>query len=786
MLEEILSYLDRGFSIIPIPPRKKAPVIKWKEFQSRRATREEATNWFQGHEDLNVAIVTGAISGIVVIDVDGDEGNQTIAQFGGPPSTPTVKTGKGKHYYFKHPGFEIRNKVGFLPGIDIRGDGGYAVAPPSTHENGQQYTWEVGLETPLADLPGWVFQPIDTPIDAEIPIVSPAGELSRDELREIYRIVGELAQASEGTRNDQLNKTAFALGQFVGNGSLPRQSAEEALHSVATGLGLSESEILATIKSGLDAGMKKPRARFGEIVEVLDGLPKRIDRPIRLIEDHAYGVTWLPIARQDDKGKREQIGLVIFRDDGTIYSEAAIPGTEPLSELGLAPHLPVEVPPEKRLSPQGFRRLRAREFSNPSDTFGELVKAIDGFLSFENSLADQKSMCELIACWTMGTYCMEAFDVVGYLWPTGERNSGKTKLLNVVSSVAYLGKTTTAGSSFASIRDDAHYGATLAFDDCDNLNQMDGDKKDLLLAGNTRGVYITLKEKLANGQYVPRNVNSFAPRLFSSISIPDPVLESRTISIPLITSAEQSKTRKSPLRIQDWPCDPRKLIDDLWVISVRHLVRIHECDVKASELSQLVARNHDIFRMPLAIAYWLQNEHGVAGVFDHVSAIANSHQTAKLDAGGYDLLHLVLEAVSDLVTASDQESTCVPTSEIAEAVKAVADREEQDDVVPFSKLNQRVGMLLGRLGFEKNRSHGSKRSWLLTRTQLTKIARARGIRLPTLEDRPEEPEIVLVGREPLRMIEGRVLEPEETILTEDITDEVSDEVSIEGSGLNLE
>ena len=91
-------------------------------------------------------------------------------------------------------------------------------------------------------------------------------------------------------------------------------------------------------------------------------------------------------------------------------------------------------------------------------------------------------MCELVACYILSTWFIEALTVIGYLWPNGERGSGKTQLLNVITELAYLGQTILAGGSYASLRDLADYGATLAFDDAEaimDVKRTDPDKRAL-------------------------------------------------------------------------------------------------------------------------------------------------------------------------------------------------------------------------------------------------------------------------------------------------------------------
>ena len=158
--EIALGYLRHGFSIIPlISPsmilkqlskeeliRKcKSPIVKWKEFQTRHPTVEEVSSWFDKWPHANIGIVTGEISNLVVFDLDSESAEEFAESEGGFPDTVKVKTGKGYHVYMKHPGFKVENDVRKEYDIDIRGDGGYVVAPPSEHGSGNHYEWVDGF-----------------------------------------------------------------------------------------------------------------------------------------------------------------------------------------------------------------------------------------------------------------------------------------------------------------------------------------------------------------------------------------------------------------------------------------------------------------------------------------------------------------------------------------------------------------------------------------------------------------------------------------------------------------
>ena len=153
--ETAIAYAKYGFSVIPADPNTKRPLVSWKDFQSRRATAEEIQSWWKTWPQANVGIITGAISGIVVVDIDSTD--IAVTQGLELPLTPTVRTSKGWHYYYKHPGYEVQTKAGFKNKVDIRGDGGFVVAPPSKHATGHEYSWAVTFkEVYVAPLPRWV------------------------------------------------------------------------------------------------------------------------------------------------------------------------------------------------------------------------------------------------------------------------------------------------------------------------------------------------------------------------------------------------------------------------------------------------------------------------------------------------------------------------------------------------------------------------------------------------------------------------------------------------------
>lgn len=169
-------YLAHGLSVIPVDhpdettqsdPSKigKVPVGTWKEFQERRPTDEQLRRWFGNGHKRNIGLPTGKLSDVVAIDGDSVKGLGWMREHLPLPDMRT-KTAKGEHWFFKHPGVQIRNRVRINTGdpaikIDVRADGGYVVAPGSKHHTGVIYE-PIGNWCPIGDLPIFVPEWLET------------------------------------------------------------------------------------------------------------------------------------------------------------------------------------------------------------------------------------------------------------------------------------------------------------------------------------------------------------------------------------------------------------------------------------------------------------------------------------------------------------------------------------------------------------------------------------------------------------------------------------------------
>lgn len=142
LLTSALSYRQKGFSVIPVRSNKK-PYIRWEQYQQKKATPDEIKAWWKKWPTANIGIVTGAISGIAVIDIDTPEGFEEINKYI-PDSLeiPTATTPRGgQHLYFQCSDKTLMNNARTIPGCDLRANGGYIIAPPSRNGSGKPYAW---------------------------------------------------------------------------------------------------------------------------------------------------------------------------------------------------------------------------------------------------------------------------------------------------------------------------------------------------------------------------------------------------------------------------------------------------------------------------------------------------------------------------------------------------------------------------------------------------------------------------------------------------------------------
>ena len=295
-LAAALAYAAHGWAVFPVPPGTKRSYKSaehsdgraWGMTRDAAEIRRDFTRW----PDAGIGIPCGAVNGIVVVETDtveghGIDGSNSLAQLetkhGALPETLQAISPSGSvHRYFKHPGNGIKIKSSASEigrGIDIRGDGGMVIAPPTVRPGVGVYRWI--NRNPIADMPDWLIELTkgkQPPKPKRLSIRERAQAAVRrwqtDRLRALpgygtaaleYEI-GDLAKTAEGSRNHALNRSAFNLFQLVHDGQLDRSDVERHLIDACAANGLIEDRagrlaIEATIRSAFKGAAAKPRRR---------------------------------------------------------------------------------------------------------------------------------------------------------------------------------------------------------------------------------------------------------------------------------------------------------------------------------------------------------------------------------------------------------------------------------------------------------------------------------------------------------------------------------------------
>lgn len=224
----------------------KHPLGEWRQHQDQPMTLEQVDEAWTTQPYANIGLVTGAKSGVVVLDIDprhgGDIGLETLEhQYGKLPHTlESLTGGGGRHLIFKHPGTPVKNKVNLAPGVDVRGDGGLIVLPYSVHASGQRYEWELSSlpnQVKPAPMPEWLLKLLTTP-QAQ----APNGTKEDTDWAKII-----LHGAKEGERN---NTAARLAGRLVRKGlSAPEAAAFLLVWNKLNNPPLPDDEILRTVES---------------------------------------------------------------------------------------------------------------------------------------------------------------------------------------------------------------------------------------------------------------------------------------------------------------------------------------------------------------------------------------------------------------------------------------------------------------------------------------------------------------------------------------------------------
>jgi len=283
-----LWYAKYNWYVFPVLPNGKQPLTP-HGFQDGSIDRDTIEAWWDKWPDANIGLACDK-SGVIALDGDPshyDEDSEALianlrAEF---PTASQSTAANGVHFiYMMPPDVKLSNSPGSLPpGIDVRANGYILLAPSTVIYRGDDalkkrvedgfvghYRWldrpDEVIPQPLPDRVLEMLKPKqDRP--AAPPPAAPYtnGHHSNGDSKDRYARVAldkeldALARTSEGGRNEQLNRSAFSLGQLVAAGLLDEYEVSQKLETVAMAIGLGEREIRDTLRSGLSGGKKEPR-----------------------------------------------------------------------------------------------------------------------------------------------------------------------------------------------------------------------------------------------------------------------------------------------------------------------------------------------------------------------------------------------------------------------------------------------------------------------------------------------------------------------------------------------
>jgi RecA-family ATPase len=335
-----------GWHTFPVPPGTKAGYSDLKQEITDRpwgasSDQDVVRTMFDLHPEANVGVRTGEVSGFFVVETDTIAGGH--AHDGAPslaaieeiyaPLPPTLQAESPSgsiHSYFRWPGVYIKSTANELaPGVDVKGDGGMVLAPPSVKPGVGVYRWRNLL--PIADAPPWLLtlimasehtdlSRVGTARDAPVGLRPVDGSAAAGHLKAACATV---VAAEDGKKNNILNTQAFFVGRYVGNGEIGYDVAFHDLLAACEGWD-NESKTKGTIKSGLNAGAKHPAQTaaemFAGVAQSIASPPPVPDLPdaMRVISAASFAGKPVP--------EREMLveGLIPARIAAGLYGEGAV------------------------------------------------------------------------------------------------------------------------------------------------------------------------------------------------------------------------------------------------------------------------------------------------------------------------------------------------------------------------------------------------------------------------------------------------------------------------------
>ena len=511
-VESIISagkkYIDRRFSVVPVSG--KNPCIDWKERQEKALTAEEFEALVKKHSPTGLGIVCGKVSGIVVIDIDTEEGDIML----GLPRTPKVKTSRGHHHYFKYPEGGIKSSKP-MPNVEIRSDGNIVVAPPSIHKSGHTYSWEISLDDcEMAKFPKEIFDAMDSDLTPEP--------------KEWSKVIIDV---SEGSRNTNATRL---IGKLLAH--LPEYNW---------------ADIAWNVMTAVNKCYYKPPLKAKELKDVFDSIAsaerskkqtadasslKEITPAQCFIDDKAIMTIEFSEVHETEKGRQyARVPYLIINDPAEQTRKKIRLSQNEIIGLGYFSERTPDI--QNRWSNESVKAfLTQKEEKVPTEKIFESVKSL--YKEFSDFGDDRVS--SLLACWVLGTYFHRMFNAYPYIHLNGHLQTGKSKTINLTTSLSFNGESNVGSTASYLVRSVHENCSTIGIDEAENLGNDDDGRIliQVLNAGYKLGTTIGKSVPSGNNGWKTKRFDPYSPKILGGIKRLAPTLNSRSIPITMLRSTD--------------------------------------------------------------------------------------------------------------------------------------------------------------------------------------------------------------------------------------------------------
>lgn len=393
-----------------------------------------------------------------------------------------------------------------------------------------------------------------------------------------------------------------------------------------------------------------------DFVEIMDGTPDIIDQPLAIIQNAVYAITKVWVKNSSDESDHNGHEMIYI----VSSKREALPVVEIPEKWKFQVNLKDLPNKDLLLSGKALKAFMEGYTPDIITTFNNMVKVVNTFLDFSLSFASQEQMCKLLVCLALLTWFRLAIEALAYTWFNGEKGSGKSQAGIVWSMLSFLGKVISTNTSLPSIRNYAGYGASLMLDDAEKLTNKNDiteqDKRTLFLSGYRKGMTVDIQEKQGDN-WITREISAYCPKAFSAIKLPDDVLGSRSIIIPLIRSIDLEKSNRDPMNTRLWPCNQTKLKDDLWLLALLHLKETVEISNELNGEDVLCGREYEKWKGILMIARLLER-HGLSGFEAEVREIMGLYFKDEVSTiTENELIPLIIEELDEMLKNEGKDKT---------------------------------------------------------------------------------------------------------------------------------